>query len=157
MNTYDSADNKYTIREAAKLSGLPESTLRYYETIGLIKPIKRDISTKRRVYSEDDINGIMAVACLSAIGLSIEDMRQYLGNRKKGRDGVSSQIDLLTARADNIRDELKSMELRLRYVESKVDYWKAVEMDDAGKAKVAGELVYSLADEMRGVKVRVKS
>lgn len=153
MKTNDSADNKYTIREAARLSGLPESTLRYYETIGLIEPIKRDTSTKRRVYSENDINGIVAVACLSAIGLSIEDMRQYLDNRKKGYEGASSQVDLLTARANNIRAELKLMKLRLRYVEGKVDYWKAVEMNDAGKAKVAGELVYSLADEIRGVRL----
>jgi MerR family transcriptional regulator, aldehyde-responsive regulator len=38
----------YTIREVAELSGLPESTLRYYETIGLIHPIHRDSSSKSR-------------------------------------------------------------------------------------------------------------
>jgi len=58
----------HTIKEASELSGLPESTLRYYESIGLIDPINRDPSSKHRVYGEDDINLIIAVACLSATG-----------------------------------------------------------------------------------------
>ena len=32
----------YTIKQASELSGLPESTLRYYETVGLINRINRD-------------------------------------------------------------------------------------------------------------------
>ena len=42
-------DNRtYTIMEAAKLSGLPESTLRYYETIGLVDRIRRGESSQQR-------------------------------------------------------------------------------------------------------------
>ncbi len=65
----------YTIQETAKLSGLPESTLRYYETIELIHPIRRDESSKHRVYSKDVVNHVIAFACLNAIGMSIENMR----------------------------------------------------------------------------------
>ena len=32
----------HSIREASMISGLPESTLRYYEQIGIIDPIARD-------------------------------------------------------------------------------------------------------------------
>lgn len=34
------------------ISGLPESTLRYYEQIGIIAPITRDPSSGHRAYSE---------------------------------------------------------------------------------------------------------
>src|SRR6266480_5169369 len=81
MNTHTDKAQLYTIREVAKLSGLPESTLRYYETIGLIPPITRDASSKHRVYNEHDVNFAVAIACLNAIGMSIEDMRSYLKNR----------------------------------------------------------------------------
>ena len=33
--------HSYTIKEAAALTGLPASTLRYYESIGVIAPIER--------------------------------------------------------------------------------------------------------------------
>ena len=42
----------HTIREASMISGLPESTLRYYEQIGIIAPITRDPSSGHRAYSE---------------------------------------------------------------------------------------------------------
>lgn len=35
----------HSIREASMISGLPESTLRYYEQIGIIDPIARDPSS----------------------------------------------------------------------------------------------------------------
>lgn len=38
----------HTIREASMISGLPESTLRYYEQIGIIAPITRDPSSEHR-------------------------------------------------------------------------------------------------------------
>ena len=71
-------DRGYSIKEAAKLSGLPESTLRYYETIGLMNPISRDPSSKHRRYTDDDIDYAVAVACLNATGMSTEAMRAYL-------------------------------------------------------------------------------
>ncbi|RRN58472.1 MerR family DNA-binding transcriptional regulator, partial [Caulobacter sp. 602-1] len=37
-----------TIREASMISGLPESTLRYYEQSGIIAPITRDQSSGHR-------------------------------------------------------------------------------------------------------------
>jgi len=59
----------YTIKEAATLTGFPASTLRYYETIGVIAPIGRGASSKHRVYDEDDLNQLIWVACLAATGM----------------------------------------------------------------------------------------
>ena len=80
--------NTYTIRETSALSGLPESTLRYYESIGLIHAIHRDRSSKHRVYSEDDVAYAIAIACLNATGMSLEDMRAYLKNRGRGAESA---------------------------------------------------------------------
>lgn len=135
--------------EAAKLSGLPESTLRYYETIGIIDPIQRDPISKHRVYSEDDINLIIAVSCLSATGMSIEDMRQYLGNRTKGAGAAEEQIELLEHQKQRLIDEAHYLELRRRYVNIKIDYWKAVETGDEAKVQTAKEYAGSVAAELK--------
>lgn len=139
----------YTIREAAKVSGLPESTLRYYETIGLIKPVQRDASSKYRVYSEEDVNLIIAIACLSATGLSIEDMRTYLQNRTMGTDGAHGQVELLTTQKQHLEDEIRYMQLRIRYVEAKISYWNAVAAADPKAAEDCAATTYAIADEMK--------
>ena len=46
----------YSIKEAAALTGLPASTLRYYESIGVISPISQGASSKHRVYDEQDLD-----------------------------------------------------------------------------------------------------
>lgn len=63
------------------ISGLPESTLRYYEQIGIIDPIARDPSSGHRVYSDKDIESLTTIACLAATGMPLESMREYLKNR----------------------------------------------------------------------------
>jgi DNA-binding transcriptional MerR regulator len=139
----------YTILEAAKLSGLPESTLRYYETIGLIDPIQRGVTSKQREYSDDDINLIIAVACLSATGMSIESMRAYLGNRVHGVQAAADQIGLLDKQRTRLLEEAHFMQLRQRYVDAKIDYWKAVEAGDEKKVTTITKLANSIAAELK--------
>lgn len=142
-------NKKYTITEATKISGLPESTLRYYETIGIIRPIDRDSQTKRRTYSEDDINLIIAIACLNATGLSIDDMRTYLKNREGGESNASAQVDLLAGQLKHLEDEMHYSQLRIKYVETKIDYWKAVAKQDKVAIEQSSKAAYAIADEMK--------
>ena len=91
------AQHTYTIKEASALTGLPASTLRYYESIGVIAPISRGASSGHRVYDEDDLDQLMWVACLAATGMSVADMRQYVANGQLGSAAADQQIDLLAA------------------------------------------------------------
>lgn len=139
----------YTIKEASRLSGLPESTLRYYETIGIIAPVGRDTSSKHRVYTQADVDAIDAVACLSATGMSIEDMRRYLANRHNGAEGASEQIELLQAQDTRLAEEAKYLQLRQQYVRAKVGYWQAVQGGDAAQAQVIAEAARTLATGLK--------
>lgn len=139
----------YTIREAAKISGLPESTLRYYETIGLIPPVQRDTSSKYRVYSEGDVNLVVAVACLNATGLSIEHMREYLKNRDLGVEGAQNQIGLLRAQEVRLTEDLHYLQLRRGYVQSKIAFWQAIEAGDDERVQLARQEAIRIADAMK--------
>jgi DNA-binding transcriptional MerR regulator len=139
----------YSIKEAAELSGLLESTLRYYETIGLMKPISRDSSSRHRRYTADDIDYAVAVACLNATGMSIEDMRAYLGNRDKGAHSAQEQIALLEGHKRHLTEEAHSLHLRQRYIDAKIAYWRAVLAGDAARAEKIGESVRVISRELR--------
>ncbi|MDB5176720.1 MAG: hypothetical protein JWN75_388 [Candidatus Saccharibacteria bacterium] len=132
-----SNQTNYTINEVSKISGLPGSTLRYYEAIDIIHPIKRDESSKHRVYTDDDINLVISVSCLSATGMSIEDMREYLKNRDHGASAAQEQIDLLENQQHRLRDEAHYMELRQLYVDTKIEYWNAVKANDFARTEQA--------------------
>lgn len=139
---------RYTIKETAKLCGLPESTLRYYETIGLIHPITRDSSSKHRVYTEDDVNLVIAMACLNATGMSIEAMRAYIKNQKLGALAAREQVELLETQKKSLYSEAHYLELRRRYVDTKIAYWKAVQSGSEKQIEKAREETYKAAQEL---------
>jgi DNA-binding transcriptional MerR regulator len=139
----------YTIKEAAALTGLPASTLRYYETIGVISPIGRGASSKHRVYDEDDLDQLMWVACLAATGMSVSDMRTYVANGRLGPNAAADQIELLSNQAERLAAEAEQVALRQRYVALKVSYWQAVQAGDNERADLISSEARKLADALK--------
>ena len=147
----------FSIREVANLSGLPESTLRYYETIGLIHPIRRDASSKHRAYGEQDVDFAVAIACLNATGMSIEDMRTYLKNRGQGAQAANEQVELLETQKKRLAEETHAIKLRQRYVDAKIAYWKAVKSGDPKQIEATRLQANAIAQELKLPKVLSKT
>ncbi|WP_101622926.1 MerR family transcriptional regulator [Bifidobacterium parmae] len=138
----------HTIREASLASGLPESTLRYYEQIGIIPPIARDPSG-HRAYSDDDLTRLTTIACLSATGMPLESMREYLRNSQDGAAGAQRQIELLDAQALRLAARAEAIRMQQAYVSLKTLYWRAV-------AEGRDDDAQALLDEHRDVITQVK-
>lgn len=64
------------IGDVAARSGLPAKTIRYYEDIGLIKPL-RDANNYRH-FRDSDLHKLSFVGDARALGFSIEDCRTLL-------------------------------------------------------------------------------
>lgn len=64
------------IGEVAKRAGLPSKTIRYYEEIGLIKPL-RD-ANGYRAFREAELHKLAFLGRARALGFTIEDCRTLL-------------------------------------------------------------------------------
>ena len=137
----DSAEDGFTIAEAVARCGLPDSTLRYWERIGLVRPVERIESSRHRRYSRDDVATLETLANLRAVGMSIDDMRTYLTGARRGDDAAGEQRALFAAHARRLAEDMEALEVRRRYLDLKVQYWTAREVGDLAKAAdVADEL-----------------
>jgi DNA-binding transcriptional MerR regulator len=141
--------HEYTIKEAAALTGLPASTLRYYESIGVIAPISRGASSRHRVYDEEDLDQLMWVACLAATGMSVSHMKRYVANGQLGPSAAGEQIELLTEQQRRLALEAKHVALRRRYVALKIDYWHATAAGDHARAELLSNEARTLADDLK--------
>jgi DNA-binding transcriptional MerR regulator len=139
----------YTIKEAAALTGLPSSTLRYYESIGVIAPIGRGESSKHRVYTDEDLDLLTWVACLSATGMPVSDMRRYLANGSLGAEAAADQVALLRAQQQKLELEAERLAVRKRYVAIKIEYWQAVAAGDGARVESLSREARALADELK--------
>ncbi|MFD2443919.1 MerR family transcriptional regulator [Bacillus sp. CGMCC 1.16607] len=66
-----------TIGEAAKTTGIPTHTIRYYEKIGLI-PTPQRKNGKDRLFSEKEIQFIKFLLGLKATGMSLSDLKEIV-------------------------------------------------------------------------------
>lgn len=98
MTERDSATPVYGIAVAAQLAGVPEATLRLFESKGLLTPSRTDGGTRR--YSDDDLSRLKRVTDLRdggvniagiALVLDLEDTNRGLQDRLDAADDAASE------------------------------------------------------------------
>lgn len=139
----------YSIKEVAALVGLPPSTLRYYEDVSVIPAIARDPSSGHRIYTEGDLELLTWVACLSASGMSIADMRDYVRSGLGVDRDISEFISLLEQQDARLQEEAQIIELRREFLRTKVEYWRAVKREDALEAERLDTCARELAERLK--------
>lgn len=65
------------IGDVAERSGLPQKTIRYYEDIGLVRPLRS--ANGYRQFRDADLHKLTFLGRARALGFSIEDCRTLLG------------------------------------------------------------------------------
>lgn len=75
--------DRYRISQVAERTGMPATTLRYYETRGLL-PVRRSRSGYR-TYDESDVEWLHFIATAKELGLSLDEIRDLVDVRDDGR------------------------------------------------------------------------
>ena len=95
------------IAEVAKRSGVPASTLRFYEEKGLISSVGRQ--GLRRVFNADILERLALIALGRAAGFSLDEIARMIGS--KGTPDIDRE--LLVSKADDLdRTIQKLMSMR---------------------------------------------
>jgi DNA-binding transcriptional MerR regulator len=151
MSTQKNVTQSYSIREASKITGLPSSTLRYYESIGIIEPIERGETSKHRAFSQRDIDVLDTIACLNATGMALDDMRSYIANLSDNETHVDDQVALLKRQKERLDVEERHIQLRREYVDLKILYWDAVKNRNEKRIHSIATQAKELAKDLKKV------
>ncbi|MGX0901449.1 MerR family copper efflux transcriptional regulator [Roseovarius sp. MBR-79] len=103
------------ISEVARETGLPAKTIRYYEEIGLIKPL-RD-TNGYRMFRVSDVHKLAFLGRARALGFSIEDCRRLLAlyeDQCRASADVKALAEEHLAQIDSKIAQLRSMQATLR-------------------------------------------
>ncbi|WP_432044043.1 MerR family transcriptional regulator [Streptomyces cadmiisoli] len=91
----------YRISQLASRSGVPATTLRFYESAGLL-PVERTASGYR-VYGEDAVDRLAFISSAKLLGLALEEIRDLPDVCEEGVC-ASVRARMLPLVADRIRD-----------------------------------------------------
>lgn len=96
------------VSHAARRSGLPAKTIRYYEDIGLIRPDRA--ANGYRDYSSDDIHRLAFLKRARGLGFSIEECRQLMA-LYNDRDRASHDVrEIAKAHVGAIEEKVRELE-----------------------------------------------
>lgn len=110
------------IGDFSKLARVSIKALRYYDEIGLLKPVQVDQFTGYRYYSTSQLPHLTRIIALKDMGLSLEDIARLLEENVS----ISHILDLLHVKQSEIKNRLEEESLRLTRVE---EWLKQVEKE----------------------------
>jgi len=115
--------NRFTIGEMSKLHNVPVKTLRYYDDIGLFKPIEIDEGNGYRYYSTEQFEQLNTIKYLKFLGFSLKEIQKHLETRdvgffldllKKQKQITDQTIKRLETISNQFANRIKEIEQSLR-------------------------------------------
>lgn len=112
----------YTIGQISEMSGIPISTLRYYDKEGLFPNLQR-ISGIRR-FNEEEIEALRVIECLKKSGLEIKDIKQFMMWCAEGSSTYPKRRELFMRQKEVVEKEIQKMNAVLDMLNFKCWYYE---------------------------------
>ncbi|NVY95999.1 MerR family transcriptional regulator [Lactobacillus sp. DCY120] len=107
------------IDEVSKKCGIPSTTLRYWEKIGLLPPIKRSKSGYRE-YQQRDLNWILYIQALRNAGMEISNLKKFIDSYRNS-DQNSKRKQILIDQQQELIQRINKIQQTLNYLNYKID------------------------------------
>ena len=108
----------YTIQQASLLVEIPASSIRYYEKIDLILPIKRN-TQDHRIFDDQDIELLKLIKCFRNLGMSIEDIRENISTLNLEHENINTQA-ILFQHKKKLEEQIDILNSYIHEIEGKI-------------------------------------
>ena len=111
------------IAEVSERYAISTDTLRYYERIGLFRPVNRSASGIRD-YNETDLKRVEFIKCMRSAGLSIEVLIEYVGLVQQGDRTIASRKEILKEQRELLLARMKELQKTLDVLDHKIEVYE---------------------------------
>ena len=117
----------YTIGQVSALTGLPVSTLRYYDKEGLFPQLERSAGIRR--FGDRELEALRVIECLKRSGLEIRDIKQFMAWCMEGPSTYADRKRLFEARRESVEAEMVRLRKTLDMLKFKCWYYETALRD----------------------------
>ena len=104
MNKQNASDMMVSIKDFAEFTGVKQSVLRYYDEIGLFRPVERGMNNYR-YYTLPQIQTIKLIETLRSLNMPLKKIEEVMKTRSP-----ESMIELLSQYEVQLNDELRELQ-----------------------------------------------
>jgi MerR family mercuric resistance operon transcriptional regulator len=136
----------HTIGQLARVVGIPTSTVRYYERVGLLRPDSRS-NGNYRLYGDEAVERLKFIRAAQATGFTLEDVTVLLDFREDDSGCCKEVQKLIESRLFDVRKRMDD----LRHVQSvlKSSLEKCRKTEQQGHCQVIGRLTATASRKSR--------
>lgn len=113
----------YTVGEMAKLLGVPSSTLRYYDKVGLLPFVERS-ENGIRIFKDEDYSWLKIIECLKMTGMQLKDIREFILMAMQGDKTIDSRLELIKNQRDFLLKKISDYENMLKVLNYKCWFYE---------------------------------
>lgn len=111
------------IKQASEISGLSADTIRYYERIEIIPPIKRHANGIRDI-DEEDLRWLQFSRQMRDAGVSIEALIEYIKLFQMGDQSIPARIKLLNEQKEQLQAKINTLSQAKDRLSYKIDNYE---------------------------------
>lgn len=129
--------SQYTVKEVTQITGIPATTLRYYDKEGLLPNISRKESGYR-LFSDSDIMMLRVIECLKNTGMQIKEIREFSNYVQMGDESLNERYRLFQERRKIVVQQMADLQKMLNLIDHKCWYYKTA--IEAGTESIHSDL-----------------
>lgn len=120
-------EGQYTISEVSEKYQISSSTLRYYERIGLLPNIPRQVNGNR-YFTDQLLNWLEMIICLRHSGVPIEKLIEYAKLIQKGDETIATREALLREQLAELYQKKVNLQRSIQRLEDKIALYESGEI-----------------------------
>ncbi|WP_312652672.1 MerR family transcriptional regulator [Proteiniclasticum sp.] len=141
---------EYSIKEISKMAGVSSRTLRYYDEIGLLSPL-RVSSTGYRIYGQEEVNRLQQILFYREFELPLEKISEIMSRQNYDREKA------LVEHKEKLIAKRKQIDLMLTNLDESIREMKGeTKMKDKDKFQGLKEKNLKVNEEKYGKEIREK-
>lgn len=113
---------EYSISEVAEKMKVTIPTLRYYDNIGLLQNLKKNVAGNR-VFSEEDIETVRVIQYLKKSGMQLTEIKEFMNWCHQGDITIEKRLNLFKKQKENVLEEIARLQETLNLIEYKEWYY----------------------------------
>ena len=141
---------RYTVGEMAERTGIPATTLRYYDRRGLLPGLERT-EGGQRVFRETDLETLLMIDCLKKSGLSLSEIRDFLVLAGQGDATIAERLALFQDRRRAVLEQSEALRETLALLDYKCWYYETA-MEGGSEAAVRDLPEEEIPEEQRAAR-----
>lgn len=136
------------IGDVSKITGIPISTLRYYDKNGLLSVNRTDGGI--RVFDKEDLEALRIINCLKNSGMKICEIKQFMDWCSEGDSTIEKRYNMFCEQEENIKKEISKLEDTLKLIKFKKWYY-SVALKDGSTFNIKNMDVSLYPDDIREI------